>query len=224
MAPLKRKKDAEPDAPKIGAWMVTFSDCMTLLLCFFVLLLTFSSFDKIELDKLSGAFPNMAMESIFPNPLTIKDAIVPPKENPVDHTAEGSEKPTAAPPASIKNPRRSPADLDPEAYRDRKVLSIPSSRLFYGRGSSLTAGGKELLEAMASFLRRMPCQVIIGQTGGQGGDASLARALAVMRYLTVQMDLPNDRFGISAGNSLRPGRPEESPKMRIVLLARGLYK
>jgi len=223
MAPESPRKPAEADGPTIGAWMVTFSDCMTLLLCFFVLLLTFSSFDKVALDKLSGGFPNMALESIFPNPHTIKDAIVPPKENPVDHTAEGSEKSTAAPPKRIKNPRRSPEDLDPEAYRDRKVVSIPSSRLFYGRGSSLTAGGKELLEAMASFLQRMPCQVIIGQTGG-GDDASLGRSLAVMRYLTVRTNLPNDRFGISAGNSIQPGGHEEAPTMRIVLLARGLHK
>ena len=34
--------DEDPGAPE---WMVTFSDCMTLLLTFFVLLLSFSSFD-----------------------------------------------------------------------------------------------------------------------------------------------------------------------------------
>ena len=35
-------QDEEQGAPE---WMVTFSDCMTLLLTFFVLLLSFSSFD-----------------------------------------------------------------------------------------------------------------------------------------------------------------------------------
>ncbi len=33
----------EQGAPE---WMVTFSDCMTLLLTFFVLMLSFSSFDE----------------------------------------------------------------------------------------------------------------------------------------------------------------------------------
>ena len=37
-------EDEEPGAPE---WMVTFSDCMTLLLTFFVLLLSFSSFSDI---------------------------------------------------------------------------------------------------------------------------------------------------------------------------------
>ena len=41
--------DDDPGAPE---WMVTFSDCMTLLLTFFVLLLSFSSFD----DKIYKQF------------------------------------------------------------------------------------------------------------------------------------------------------------------------
>ena len=42
----REKKQPEPEQ-QAGApeWMVTFSDCMTLLLTFFVLLLSFSSFD-----------------------------------------------------------------------------------------------------------------------------------------------------------------------------------
>ena len=42
----RANKQVESDeAPGAPEWMVTFSDCMTLLLTFFVLLLSFSSFD-----------------------------------------------------------------------------------------------------------------------------------------------------------------------------------
>ena len=45
--------DDDPGAPE---WMVTFSDCMTLLLTFFVLLLSFSSFDNKVFPKMQSAF------------------------------------------------------------------------------------------------------------------------------------------------------------------------
>ncbi|MHC4104970.1 MAG: flagellar motor protein MotB, partial [Planctomycetota bacterium] len=41
----EKKQVVEDEAPGAPEWMVTFSDCMTLLLTFFVLLLSFSSFD-----------------------------------------------------------------------------------------------------------------------------------------------------------------------------------
>ena len=55
----REKKQPEPEQ-QAGApeWMVTFSDCMTLLLTFFVLLLSFSSFDDKggDFKKMSSSF------------------------------------------------------------------------------------------------------------------------------------------------------------------------
>ena len=46
-----------PDEPRAGApdWMVTFADLMSLLLTFFVLLLSFSSMEVSKFNTLSGA-------------------------------------------------------------------------------------------------------------------------------------------------------------------------
>ena len=48
----ENKQVEEDEAPGAPEWMVTFSDCMTLLLTFFVLLLSFSSFDERIFKKL----------------------------------------------------------------------------------------------------------------------------------------------------------------------------
>ena len=45
-------------------WMVTFSDCMTLLLTFFVLLLSFTSFGEKTLPSLGSAFTDSMSSSI----------------------------------------------------------------------------------------------------------------------------------------------------------------
>ena len=52
---LKRKQNEEDDAGGAAEWMVTFSDCMTLLLTFFVLLISFSSFDEKVFQRMESA-------------------------------------------------------------------------------------------------------------------------------------------------------------------------
>jgi len=85
--------------------MVTFSDCMTLLLCFFVMMLSMSSFDDIAIDRLMGICPSLVRRrSLSPNKHVVKDSLVPPVEAVVDWTVEGSEKPTLIEPESIANP------------------------------------------------------------------------------------------------------------------------
>ena len=67
---MMRHRKKEPDADETAGapeWMVTFSDCMTLLLTFFVLMLSFSSFDEKVFQKLrvicADAMPAVSMET-----------------------------------------------------------------------------------------------------------------------------------------------------------------
>lgn len=224
MAQQRRKKTEESEAPAVGVWMVTFSDCMTLLLCFFVMMLSMSSFDDITMDRLLGVFPNLTCRSIFPDKRVIKDSLVPPVEAPVDWTLEGSEKPTRIEPRSIMNPESVTARLETDAYRDRKVVRVSSARMFHGESCSLSAGGRELLKLVGSFVRRLPCQVIISETSRSPGGISLERAWAVMRYFTETQGLSRDQFAISAHHSVSGERLQSGSVLEIVLLTRSLHK
>lgn len=53
---MARSKKAPPEPPAIAPWMATFSDLMNLLLCFFVLLFSFSTIDAEIFDKISQSF------------------------------------------------------------------------------------------------------------------------------------------------------------------------
>ena len=52
VAPAEEPKKIDPGAPK---WVVTFGDLMSLLLCFFVLLLSFSELDRQKYKQVAGS-------------------------------------------------------------------------------------------------------------------------------------------------------------------------
>ena len=55
----------ESGAPGCPAWMLTYSDTVTLLCTFFILLLTFSSFDDEDFKVLSNSLGGMSKPGIF---------------------------------------------------------------------------------------------------------------------------------------------------------------
>lgn len=47
-----------PECPAIAGWVMTFADLMSLLMCFFVLLLSFSEMDAMKFKRLAGELRN----------------------------------------------------------------------------------------------------------------------------------------------------------------------
>ena len=70
------EEEDEPDCPRcppVGApaWMATFADMATLLMAFFVLILSFANFDEVSFKKMTGALREhfgVKMIEIMPNP------------------------------------------------------------------------------------------------------------------------------------------------------------
>ena len=226
-------KKAEPDeAPGAPEWMVTFSDCMTLLLTFFVLLLSFSSFDEKVFWKLKASF-SMALPGISQPDEKNKDAVLPTEQ--IEETrelVEGSEKPTL-----IKGLEDNLKEDTPADFRRRKVFSISSERIFWGKGTLISAEGRRIMTKMASFLKEVPTRVVVNENGLASEEGAeqlgLSRAWAVMEYLTTEHNLNKKWFSISAAStlaqgSLRSGEParastEPERIVEIVLLERSIY-
>lgn len=186
----KRETSGDDGPPGVGEWIVTFSDCMTLLLCFFVLLLTFSSFDEEALKRFGGAFSFDQIRPGIEERPRPKDGMVEPYTNLMDRTREGSETPSSA--KKTRESRERPeARWIPEdqAYLDRKIVRIPSARLFEPHTNDLSDRGKRLLNSTREFLYRMPCRVVISEktprrTGINRTCGGLNRAWAIVHFLT----------------------------------------
>jgi chemotaxis protein MotB len=200
----KRKRPPSEEGPSAPLWMVTFSDCMNLLLTFFVLLVTFSSYDTDVLTDLGSAFSRVFPGISF-NPASTeldKSALLPSTQlTAVEAHAEGSEKPTLArgPEDNIK-PMTQTAD-----FRTRKAFFADSMAIFWGKGTAISSEGKETLETLALFLKAVPSRVVISERSldNQKSDPlGLDRAWAVIEYLTTIQGLDRKRFNISVASTL----------------------
>ena len=233
----REKKQSEPDeAPGAPEWMVTFSDCMTLLLTFFVLLLSFSSFNKNVFDELKNIFFE-AMPSVgerSKKKQEDKDAFLATKQiDSSQNATEGSEKPTLARGLG-RNLKEETGSVN---FHSRKVFLISSKKVFWGKGTAISLEGRNTLTTMASFLKEVPSRVVISENG-QGDEKGsewfgLPRAWAAMEYLTTEQGLDKKQFSISAtstltqesfkGNEPDRLRPEAERVLEIVLLERSIY-
>lgn len=230
---MAREKQLPPPDEEQGApeWMVTFSDCMTLLLTFFVLLLSFSSFDEKEHSKLKVIYASM-YNSIYSNRQSSKESLV--EEKRLENTSEidsGSEKPTLE--TGKDGLLKETFDDD---FRSHKVFLINSEKIFLGKGTAISTQGQETLSNLADFMKMAPARVVISENpcslSTEDSEIGFSRAWSVINHLKNKHNIERDRFSISAESTmgsdgfsvLNLKKNEKCERMlEIILLERGIY-
>ena len=230
------KRQLEDDEPA-GAplWMVTFCDSMTLMLTFFVLLFSFSSFNVAVFQEMAMSFAK-ALYAETPPIEEDKGAFLATAQIvTIEYLGEGSEKVTLEGgwEAGLKKETEPTESAD---FHNRKVFLIPSKRIFWAKGTVISSEGRNILATMASFLKEVPNRIVISENGPGDEEEEqfgLLRAWAVMEYLTTKQGLDKGWFSISAASTLtryglesgEPGqpRPEAERRLEIVLLERSIY-
>jgi len=167
-------------------WMVTFSDCMTLLLTFFVLLISFSSFDDKTFKRMesaiAGKLPSInlrldqRLEALRPKPEVM------PQPPPVT----GSESPT--PDGRYEsNPSESLDFLD---FQRQKVILLPSEKVFWGQGTRISPNGRRVFADIAALIEALPNRVVVSEYGLHSdqdeAELGLRRAWQIVELLSGQ--------------------------------------
>lgn len=227
------KKTEEDDMAGAPEWMVTFSDCMTLLLTFFVLLLSFSSFDNRVFRRLKVIY-SRGLTTITPSIRSDRDALtyIPPIIH-VSDLDKGSEKPTL----EIGNEDGLLKSTAPYNLNRGMVFILPSNKLFWGNGIAISNQGRNIIDTLALFLTGVSHRIVISEHGATNDPTSeslsLQRSWAVMNYLTTKKNLDKKRFNISSASTFSKtgnenadsysGTVETERTVEIVLLARNIY-
>jgi len=219
MAKNKKNVTEEEEAPGAPEWMVTFSDCMTLLLTFFVLLLSFSSFDNKVFLKPRNAFI-MALSSLNTTNKKEKESTIKPEE--IEYAPEFKKAAEKATPynhtkdAGLKH-------TDAVNFEKHRIFILPSSKIFLGRGSVLSPAGKNELDEFAYIIKRLPNRVMISEGTSEPDSLALARVNIVIKYL-LSKGIKKNKIA-AAPKHLLPGNTNTSSqrKLEITFFERGLF-
>jgi chemotaxis protein MotB len=222
MAKKKKKLNCE----EIPLWMVTFADCMTLMLTFFILLVSMATIDQrrklVALGSIIGTFGfNQQSYEAFSKKDTKKTV----EPGPID---SGDLEPLQA--LKWEDVDK---DINFSSSRFVQILSINASLLFGPDGTTLSAEGRATLDRFMPLLSKVEYPLLLaGHTSGmrdelglnyQPGDdrqnpdlswkLSLNRTLSIYRYLLANGMSP-DMLRVEAFGKYRPHYPPDTAENR----------
>ncbi|HLS35937.1 MAG TPA: flagellar motor protein MotS [Bacillota bacterium] len=233
-----RKRKQDSGAPK---WMVTYSDMVTLVLVFFILLFSMSRIDLVKFQAISESFRDRAIFDFFPSPVPMDH----PSDNP--EFKEGDEEP-----GEFNYPPR-PDDEDEEEKRDalselmeeveefldeedlhnvvtanrteRGVVLVLQERILFDSGeATILSSGEPFLQKIGKLFTNIPNHIKVeGHTDSvpmhsyrypSNWELSGARASSVIRYLLDEFPLDEKRFSLAGYGETRPVKPNTSSENR----------
>ncbi len=199
-------------------WMVTFSDMVTLLLTFFVLLMSMASMDKVKFsqasDSLAGAFGVLASSSTT----TVTTPRI------VTYAPIDDDMLTRVYRRLRSKIRELKIEKDITLVKDRGavILRVDDAVLFQPGERVVNSSAYPILQKVAELVRPLPFNVKIeGHTDSQGDelvnwDISVDRAVSVLRYLASKQLLPLNRLSATGYGSQKPLFPNDSDAERAL--------
>jgi len=218
----KKKKEGPRGAPM---WMVTYSDLVTLLLTFFVLLLSMASLDPVRFTQASSSLRDAFGMHALPDQVEFKVPVLP--SPPLTKYSPIASEMTRKVFQRIKNQisaEKLSQDIEVvEKEGDTLILRVKDSVLFEPGETKISPESYPLLRYIADTIRPMPLLLRIeGHTDAvtetqiemSRWDISMARSVSVMRFYTKGEFLPLERMAAVGYGASNPLASNETPEGR----------
>ncbi len=222
---MARKAPPEPEEEGAPEWLMTFSDLMSLLLTFFVLLLSFANMDIQKFREMLGSIKD-AFGVQVKRPEADYVAFSPsPFENKMKLSKQ--DKQVLGMVLTVKSllgteAKKEPIEINAE---DRGVMVRVQSDVLFKRGSAqLLPSAKKVLDSIIKLLKKNDWMVAIrGHTDDTEAkyskyhspwDLSIARATTVLRYILKKGKFNPRRFRAEGYGDTLPLVPNISPQNR----------
>lgn len=230
----RRKQNAPPDEPKGDEWLATYSDCITLLLTFFVLLYSMSSVNEAKLKSISSALQSVLNSSGGDSILqfNMENGEVPIEGSEVkaeiDKSLEAVDE-NAIMYEKIKEfVKKNGLEDTVEIREDERgvVMKLRDSILFESGKAELKVDSKEILGKIGNLLNTFDNGVIVeGHTDNlpintykyaSNWELSAARAVNVVKYFVEDEKLDAKRFTASGNGEYQPIVENNSEENRAI--------
>lgn len=216
--------EAEPRGSAGPApWIVTFADLATLLMTFFVLLLSFSQLDPVRYGAAvasvrarlgaSEAEQATALEALIPLP--VAEAETARRRERVARAVQHLEGRIAD--------AKTAGQVEIESGDDGFVMRVAGDVLFEAGAAELRPAALLLLHEVAALARSGPWDVAIeGHTDdappperfASNWELSAARAISVLRHFTAAERVPAERLAVAGYADVRPREANDTPERR----------
>ena len=233
----ERKESQENSGESSGSWMVTFSDLSTLLLTFFVLLLSMSSMDDralksafVNFDRTSGIlFFKEDSRIMMPRDIVIRD---------IAKSLESVHVLDIRNLDEIENTNYTEQDFNflvssgnalwikkrPDS--DDFSFIFGSQLMFEGGSAQLKPDAYPLLQKLGDFLTSSKYQAYIdGHTDdipintsefSSNEELSLERAKTILNFMVEQVKVPPEKLALGAYGGSHPLMDNDSPEGRAM--------
>ena len=229
MARKQKKRSIESSGSP--AWMTTFSDLMTLLLTFFILLFSMSSISDSKFDQASAS---MSLAFTGKDGLLPEETTVVPTNSGKTEEIEGVEATgDEIPPELVEMYEKMETELKEQGMEGNigiKIdsegiyLDIKDSILFTSGSAEIVGSGKETLDNLAELINQVPNEVIIeGYTDNvpmsneqyaSNWELSTSRAVSVLRYLSEEKQVDPTRLSARGYGEHQPIAPNDTAENR----------
>ena len=221
MADDEKKAPEEKKCPKCDckagapAWMVTFSDLVTLLLTFFVLLLSMANMEEVKFAEASASIRSAFGTHSLPAPSKFSIPVIP--APPISKFSPIQNEMAAKIYKSIQSQLKSdaiPEDIELIKKEDDTIILRVKDSVLFKKGTSIVSPtAYPTLRNLADIIRPLPMRLRIeGHTDTtpvskrkiSNWNLSVDRAVSVMRFFKKSDLLPLDRM---AAIGYGPDRP-----------------
>ncbi len=229
---IQKKPPSEPPADEgLPAWMATFADMVTLLLCFFVLLLSFAeqSEEKYRdaLGSLKGAFGATELRAVSDDMAQFNTS---PAAKELAAKISHDERLLLGVVMRIKSLMEEEEDVKLKegtgvtADRDGVVFSANSASMFEHGSAELSSGSERILDNVIKVLKDYKLNLVVrGHTDDRpissvkfpsNWELSAARAAVALDYIINKGGIEINRAKAVGYADTRPSAPNDSQENR----------
>jgi chemotaxis protein MotB len=218
---VRRKRRHIDDHENLERWLLTYSDLITLLLAFFVVMYSMSQIDNKRFGQMVQALNGVLKggkqitETKVENIKTGHGVLKLGDLNMVQQAIE----------ERFKEINRQ-GEIKSELTERGLVIHVMESALFKQGSAKLESGAIDVLDVVAEKIAALPNHIRIeGHTDDKpiytkvypsNWELSSARATEVVRYYTNQHQIPSDRISALGYGEYRPVRPNNSVENRAM--------